>query len=301
MDKLKIKLVYGFFKVLSLLPLRVLLALSDCFVYPLVYHVVGYRLKVVRRNLRNSFPSMSDKELKTIERRFYRHFCDSFMETVRILSMSTEEAVQRMHFVNPELVTNYLSKGQGVMMMLGHYGNWEYQPFLFLNVLESEKQEGFSVYRPLKSKSFDYLYYKIRTHFKGGVVTKDETYRTIIRLKRAGKPGVFGMVCDQSPSRNNLHYWTNFLHQDTSILTGSERIAVKTGFAVIFADVEKLGRGYYQTTYHLISDNAQGTAPNEITEQYARLMEQTILRDPAYWLWTHRRWKHHRSDQAAAE
>ena len=114
----------------------------------------------------------------------------------------------------------------------------------------------------------------------------------MICLRREGKAAVFGLVCDQTPSEANLHYWTFFLNQDTPILTGPERMAKETGFAVVYADVEKTARGRYQTTYKLITDKPQETAAFEITEKYARLMENTILREPAYWLWTHKRWKH---------
>jgi len=296
MEKWSTRLVYGFVKGISFLPLPVLLAISDILVYPIVYYVVGYRLKVVRQNLKRSFPDLSDKMLKNYERRFYRHFCDSFMEMIRILSMSEKEASMRMRFINPEVVTDFATKKQGVLIVLGHYGNWEYQPFVFFNMLRAGNQEGLSVYRPLKNKAFDYIFMRIRTHFNGGVVTKEDTYRTIIRLRREGIPGVFGLVSDQSPSAANLHYWTTFLNQDTSILTGPERMARQTGFAVVYADVCKLARGRYQTKYILIADKPAEMPQYTITEQYARLMEQTILRDPAYWLWTHKRWKHIRPE-----
>jgi KDO2-lipid IV(A) lauroyltransferase len=294
-------LVYGFFKGVSLLPLPVLYFFSDMIIYPLVYYVAGYRLKVVRNNLRNSFPDLSDKELKRMERCFYRHFCDSFQEMIRVLSMTEKEATNRMHFVNPEVVTEFAAKKQGVLVVLGHYGNWEYQPFIFLHMMKAGNQQGYSVYRPLTSKAFDYIYYKIRTRFRGNVVTKEDTYRTIIQLRREGLPGVFGLVSDQSPSIANCHYWTTFLNQETSILTGPERMARQTGFAIVYADVEKLGRGHYQTTFILLSGNPKETAPDELTERYARLMERTILRDPAYWPWTHKRWKHARSKATAAD
>lgn len=286
------EILCGFVKLMAFLPLPVLLFLSDILMYPLVYYIVRYRLNVVRGNLKNSFPEKTPKELNLIEKHFYRHFCDSFAETIRILGMSEQEAKKRMVLVNPQLVTDFAKHGQGILIVLGHYGNWEYQPVLFLALLESGNQIGYSVYRPLKNKAFDYLYMKIRTHFGGGVTTKNDAYRNIINLRRAGKAAVFGLVSDQTPSKTNLHYWTTFLNQDTAILTGPERMAKQTGFAVVYADVEKTGRGCYQTTYKLISDKPKETAEFEITEKYARLMEETILREPAYWLWTHRRWKH---------
>jgi KDO2-lipid IV(A) lauroyltransferase len=128
-------------------------------------------------------------------------------------------------------------------------------------------------------------------------VTKNETYRTVIRLRKNGIAGVFGMVSDQSPSSGNLIYWTTFLNQDTSILTGPERMAKQTGFAVVYSDVSKTSRGCYQSEFKVISETPDKTTEFEITEKYARLMEKTILRDPAFWLWTHKRWKHKRSTE----
>jgi len=289
-------LLYAVVRLIAFLPLPVLFLISDIFLYPVVYYLVGYRLKKVRRNLKNSFPNLSDTDLRKIERKFYRHFCDSFQETIRILGMSEEEAKSRMVFDNPELISGLTDKGQGVLIVLGHYGNWEYQTFLFLLLDKITSREGFNVYRPLDNKAFNQLYLKFRGHFGASNVTKNETFRTIIRLKRDGITGIFGLVSDQSPSRANIHYWTTFLNQETAILTGPERMSKQTGFAVVYADVKKTGRGFYQTTYKLITDKPKETAEFEITEKYARLMEQTILREPAYWLWSHNRWKHKRLD-----
>ncbi|HET9570715.1 MAG TPA: lysophospholipid acyltransferase family protein [Bacteroidales bacterium] len=294
MKKFYTTLLYGILRIYASLPMPVLFLLSDLIFFPVVYHIGRYRRKVVRRNLENSFPDYSPTELKRIERRFYHHFCDNFQETVRVLAMSEKEAAKRMVFVNPEVLTSFAEKGQGVLLVLGHYGNWEYQPFLFTYMLASGNQEGFNVYRPLKNVAFDELMKKIRTHFGGSNVTKNETYRTVVRLRKNGIAGVFGMVSDQSPSRSNLIYWTKFLNQDTSILTGPERMAKQTGFAVVYSDVSKTARGCYQSEFMVISDTPAETAEFEITERYARLMEKTILRDPAFWLWTHKRWKHKR-------
>jgi Kdo2-lipid IVA lauroyltransferase/acyltransferase len=287
-------ILYGLVRLYAYLPLSVSFFFSDLILYPIVYYLAGYRLKVVRENLKNSFPEKSHKELRQLERRFYRHFCDSFQETVRVLGMTEAEARQRMIFTNPEVIKNITDKGQGVLMVLGHYGNWEYQPFLFLSLLKSGSREGFNVYRPLENEAFDRLYLKIRSRFGAGNVSKNDTYRTIIRLRREKIAGIFGLISDQSPSWANIHYWTNFLNQETAILTGPERMAKKTGFAVVYADVQKLSRGHYQTDFLLMTDRPLETAEFEITEQYARLMEKTILRDPAFWLWTHKRWKHKR-------
>jgi Kdo2-lipid IVA lauroyltransferase/acyltransferase len=295
MKKFSSVLLYGFVRLLAFLPLSVLFFFSDVFLYPLVYYVARYRLRVVRGNIEACFPGLSEKERRHMERKFYRHFCDTFQETIKVLGMGEAEANKRMVYVNPEIVTAFARIGQGVLLVLGHYGNWEYQPFLFLKIKESCGQRAFNIYRPLNNQAFDNLYKRIRTHFGGANVTKNDTFRTVIRLRKEGVAGLFGLVSDQSPSRSNIHYWTTFLNQETTILTGPERMAKQTGFAVVYADVQKTSRGCYQTEFKVISADPKETAEFEITEQYARLMEKTILREPAYWLWTHRRWKHKHS------
>lgn len=291
MVKLYTQLVFYILRLYASLPMGVLFFFSDVLFFPIVYHVGRYRRKTVRKNLLQSFPDYSMEQILKLERRFYHHFCDSFQETIRILSMSEAEAVQRMKFVNPEIIHEIMGRGQGILVVLGHYGNWEYQPFLALQIDDIAAKQCFNVYRPLKDQVFDELMKRVRTRFGGNNVTKSDTYRTIIQLRREKLAGVFGLVSDQSPSRMSSMYWTNFLNQDTSILNGPERMAKQTGFAVVYADVEKLSRGRYQTTFRLITDKPESAAEFEITERYARLMEKTILKDPAYWLWTHNRWK----------
>jgi len=287
------------FKCISLIPLCVQYYFSDILLYPLVYHVAGYRVKVVRKNLKNSFPDKSDKDLKTIEKRFYHHFCDCFFESVHILSMSKKESTKRLKMVNSEVVTDFSKSGKDVILLLGHYGNWEFQNFV-VHYIAERNQVAVSVYMPLKNKAFDYLYLKIRTRFNVIMVTKKGIYHTMLRLRKEGKSSAFGMISDQSPAKADLNYWTKFLNQDSAIITGPERLAKQLNLAVVYLDVTKLSRGYYKTEYILITDNPQATAPNEITEQYARCMEKTILKDPAYWLWTHKRWKHKRIDAEKA-
>lgn len=295
MEKWSDKWMYWLLKPLSMLPLRVLFFISDITIYPLIYRVFRYRLNVVRENLANSFPDKTTSELRQLEKQFYRHLCDGFMEMIRVLSMSSEEVLKRMKCVNPEVFLRYEPEGKGVMLLLGHYGNWEYQLAIYLHMVQHGSQLCVGVYRPLKNKAFDYLYQRIRTRFGNNIVPKDSAFRKVIELKRNKISAVYGLVADQTPSRRNIHYWTTFLNQDTPMFSGGERMARQTGFPVVYADVRRLSRGYYQTEYILLSDDPQSEPPDSITERYARAMEQTILRDPAYWLWSHRRWKYKRN------
>lgn len=277
----------------ALLPFRVLYVLSDL-LYLIVYKLIGYRLKVVRVNLKNSFPEKSDVELKDIERRFYHHLCDYFVETIKLLHISDKEAEKRIVFKNTDIVKDLMKDGNSGLMYLGHYGNWEWVPSLTRHFQDGEKLG--QIYRPLKNKAIDDIFLKIRSRFGSFGIAKDNTLREIVRLKRANERTLIGFMADQIPSARNIHYWTEFLNQDTAVFTGVERIAKQTGFAVTYLDITKIKRGYYSCEVKLISNNPKEEEEFAITERYVREIEKTILRDPAYWLWTHKRWKYKRED-----
>ena len=241
-NKIQYALIYSWVKVHALLPMWALYILSDI-LYVLVYKVVRYRVKVVRQNMKASFPDKSDTELRRLEREFYHHFADYVVETIKLAHISLEE-LQRRAF--------------------------------------------------LKNQAFDRLFFNLRTKFGSFGIKKQDTVRDVITLKKDRTRCVVIFIADQTPSRNNLHYWTNFLNQDSSILTGPERLARKLDLPVIFLDTKQVKRGYYTIDMKLVTENPKETPENWITEQYARLMEKCILRNPSGWLWTHKRWKHKR-------
>lgn len=279
-------------KGLSVLPLRVLYILSDI-LYILVYYVVKYRRKVVRTNLLKSFPSLVKQEVKLIEKVFYHNLCDSFFETIVIDSISEEEIKKRMRFLNRELPEKYLSQGRSIILCLGHAGNWEWITSLALE-FDGESVVAGQIYRPLRNQFFNNYYLRIRQKWGAKCIAKNETLREIVKLRSANKQFIIGFMADQAPSKNNQHYWTTFLNQDSSILTGPEAIAKKGDFVVLYLDVKKISRGYYSAEFSLISENPKQEREFEITERYARKMEETIFNDPASWLWSHKRWKHSR-------
>lgn len=292
MSKVLNGLLKGVFWLLSILPLGFLYILSYILRF-LVYYLIRYRRKVVRANLKNSFPSLTDRERMKIEKEFYLYLCDSFFESVRILNMSHKEIADRMNFINPELLDDYISQGRSVVMCLGHYGNWEWIPSMTLRIKGDCTLT--QLYRPLKNKFFDQFYLNIRQKWGAKSVPKSETLREIRSLSEKGKLFAMGFMADQTPSISNIHYWTSFLNQETAVLTGPEKISVKGNFVVIYLDVKRLKRGYYSGEFVLITDSPKQEAPFYITETYIRMMENTILRSPAYWLWTHKRWKHKKS------
>jgi KDO2-lipid IV(A) lauroyltransferase len=291
--KLEYIILFIWTKSHAILPLRVLYVLSDIF-YVLIYKIARYRLKVVRRNIDASFPDKSKAEKRDIERRFYHHFSDYIVETIKLAHISEEDVKRRAFLNNPELIDQLMDEGHPcVIMLMGHYGNWEW--FTSAGSFFSDAQV-FQIYRPLKDQAFDRLFIYLRTRFGSQGIKKNDTIRDVITLSKNKVRSCVIFIADQTPSKMNLHYWTNFLNQDSAILTGGERIAKKLKLPVVFLDTKKVSRGHYTVDFKLITDKPQDTPEFWITEQYARLMETCILRDPAYWLWTHKRWKHKRED-----
>lgn len=291
--KIGYALLYTWVKIHALLPMRLLYFLSDI-LYVIVYKIAGYRLKVVRRNIKASFPDKNEKELRRLEREFYHHFSDYIVETIKLAHISLKEVQRRAFIRNPEVIDQLMDEGHTcVVLVMGHYGNWEWftaTPSFF------KDSHVCQIYRPLTNKAFDKLFIMLRTRFGASGIRKNDTIRDIIRLKQDKTRSVIVFLADQTPSIANIHYWTTFLNQETPMLTGPERIAQKLDLPVVYADTQKVKRGHYTVDMVLLTKEPRQMAPFQITEEYTRMMEKSILRQPAYWLWTHKRWKHKRSD-----
>lgn len=293
MEKVGFGILYALFWLLSLLPMCILYLFADV-AYLLVYRVCRYRVKVTRQNLRHAFPEKSDGELRVIERRFYRYLCDTFFETLRMLHMNEDEISRHICFENTELLENYALIGRNVYAVFGHYGNWEWICSLPLHVRLLNVS---TLYKTLHNRAMDRFYLHLRSRYGTHCYSRKQVLRGIVELKQMGKPFVMAFIADQTPSLGNAHYWTTFLNQDTPFLTGWENIARKHNTPVAFMHVQRVKRGRYVCRFELLCDNPQTAAPNELVEAYARRMERNILENPAYWLWSHKRWKHHRSSQ----
>lgn len=291
---IKYALIYVYVKIHAILPLSILYILSDI-LYILIYKIIGYRVKVTRANLKASFPDKAEKEILELESRFYHHFSDYIIETIKLAHISKSEVQRRAFLNNPELIDKLMDEGHPcVIMLMGHYGNWEW----FSSAGSFFKDAGvYQIYRPLKEKAVDDLFIFLRTRFGAKGIKKNDTFRDIITLNRDKTRSCVILISDQTPSKANLHYWTNFLNQESAMLTGGERIASKLNLPVVFLDTKKVSRGHYTVDFKLITDKPRETPEFWITEQYARMMEECILRDPAYWLWTHKRWKHKREQE----
>lgn len=287
-------ILYIFIWLITWLPLRVLYVFSDVF-FLLIYYVIPYRKKIVRSNLSNSFPDKSAKELKRIERKFYRYFCDVFIETIYLTHMSKKEMAKRFDSGNPDVILEQHSRGKSVMLMTAHYGNWEWGSSLALVL--SNNATLYSIYKELRNKKFGKMMDDLRSKFGGKNIETQDLLRTMVNLKKEGKISTFGMISDQSPFRKYIHYWSTFMNQDTPVLTGTEQLARKFDYPVVYVHFVRVKRGYYKCEYYPISVDSKNTAEYEITEKYLRILEQKINEHPEFWLWTHKRFKHKRNTE----
>jgi len=285
-------IAYGVIWLLTLLPMPVLYLKSD-FLYFIIFHIIGYRKKVVYRNLQNAFPDKDKDEIDKIARNFYKHFCDIIFETLKELNMSKAEMMKRVRYINSELINKYFNQRRSIIAVVGHYCNWEWLTGFSLQT----PYHGASLYKPLNNNQFNKVFGNMRSKFGTEMIPMKQALRSIIKNKRENRLTINCYISDQSPVREELDYFTRFLNQDTAVFLGIEKLAVKFNLPVVYFKMKKIKRGYYEVEILDISGKPTETAPNEITEKHVRLLEETILEEPAYWLWSHRRWKFKPSDK----
>ncbi|MCG2461607.1 lysophospholipid acyltransferase family protein [Flavobacteriaceae bacterium F89] len=274
------------FYLLSILPMPVLYLLSDA-VFVLIYYIIGYRKKVVMKNIRGSFPTKNGEEIKRISKDFYRHFCDTIFESIKRLTIGTNAIRKRLRIKNPELLESFINDRRNILFYTAHQGNWEW--LTFMPIFFPYPSNTF--FSPLKNKYFNELSQLMRERFGIRCVPSSKGYRTIIEGTRADTLTMNCIIGDQSPHAQSSLHWCHFLNRETAFFTGAEKIAKKTNPVVLFPYFKKVKRGYYELEFQLIHANPQELGPMEIVERYAKQLESAILRSPNLWLWSHNRWK----------
>ena len=271
---------------ISWLPFPLLYGLSD-FLFVIFYYIFPYRKKVVMQNLRNSFPEKSETEIKNISKKFYKHFCDVIVETLKLFSASHHTIESRIRLVNADLLDYYFGKGKSLILVTGHYANWEWPA---VTLTSHSKHKGTGIYKKLSSKFFDKKLRQTRARFGMELMSTKEV--TEFFESHRNELCAYGFINDQSPSDPKKGHWMTFLGQPTCMLTGAEKYAIKYNYPVLYGAITREKRGYYRIEYIKVSDSPANENPFMITEKCSQINEKLILQDPAYWLWTHKRWKH---------
>ncbi len=281
-----------FFKILSRLPFTVLYGISD-FVAFILYHFVGYRKKVVLNNLRNSFPEKTEKEIVQLAKDFYRHLADVFIEFFKGIAITKEEVLKRAVVLNPEGISQYTDKGISVLMVAGHQGNWEWA----VHAVNLSGVKMDIIYKKLSSDSFNDLTLNIRNRFGSPeMIEKNDSVRKM--FERQDIPRTICLAADQVPGNPRYAYWTKFMHQDTDFFTGMERFARQFNCAMVFAEMRRVKRGHYVIEYFPLAEAPYSeVAKGEIMEKFVRKLEESVQKNPAAYLWSHKRWKHQKPSQ----
>ncbi len=277
-------IVYGLFYLLSLLPWRILYLISDG-LYLLVFYVIGYRKKVVLQNLAIAFPEKTEAARTRIAKDFYHNFIDSFIETIKLLSVS-EATFRKRFIINIDVLNNLYAGNQNVQIVSGHYFNWE---FANLGVSLDSKFPFIGVYMPLSNKTFDKLIYKLRTKFGTLLVPATEFKNNFHQY--AKNRYVLALVADQNPGNPAKAYWTSFFGKPAPFARGPEKGAKMNNTAIVYAHFYKVKRGYYKLDFELITTTPNDYPDGGLTKLLVKKVEDSVRKIPANYLWSHRRWK----------
>ena len=280
-------LFYPIIWLISILPFPVFYLVSDgvCF---LTYRVIGYRKKTVRENLALALPHLSETERRNIEKKFYSHLCDMFLEMIKTLSISQKEIEKRFTFSNLDVYLELEKKNKSVAVLCAHYASYEW--VISMNYYIHHK--GYGIYKKIANPHFDKLVKKIRSKFKAELITTKETIATITNNYNNGELSLYGFASDQSPKKNAAYHWAPFMGHEVPVHTGAEMLAKRFDMNVIFLRTKKIKRGYYEASFEVLSDDVKSVPNYEITDRFLQLVEQQILEAPEYYLWTHKRWKY---------
>ena len=280
-------ILYPILWLISILPFRILYFVSDI-VYLLIYHIIGYRKKIVRNNIAMALPHLSEIERLEIEKKSYHHLCDMFLEMVKTMSISRKEIEKRYVFTNIDLYLDLEKKGKSIAVLMAHYASYEWA----ISMNYHTQFQGYGIYKKITNKYFDKLVKDIRRKFKAVLITTKETIPMIQKNANSRQLGVYGFASDQSPQLSKTFHWTNFMGIEVPVHTGAEMLAKRFDMNVVFLKTKKIKRGYYEATFENMFDNPKEVPNYQISDDFLRRVEKQIHEAPEYYLWTHKRWKH---------
>ena len=280
-------LVYPLLWLISRLPFRMLYIISDG-VYLILYRVFGYRKKVVRSNLKLVFPEKSELEIKSIEKKFYKHLCDMFLEMIKTMGIGNDQLQKRFVFTNIDVLHRLEDQNKSIMLMFPHYASWEWVIALDKHIAS----KGYAIYQKIGNKYFDRLVRDIRQKFGTTLISTKATKEIVAKNKEMGQLSMYGILSDQSPMVKKTHLWTPFMGITVPAHTGAELLCNKLDLPAVYLKVKKLKRGHYQGSFKVLAENPREMKEFELTKAFLNEVENSIREAPEYYFWTHKRWKH---------
>lgn len=279
-------LLFPFLYLVALSPFWLLYSVSSFFYY-IIYYFVGYRKEIVLQNLKNSFPEKTDEELKKIRKKYYKYLCDLFIESLKTTTWSEKHVEKRLKMNNIEIINKLYEQGKSIVIVMGHHGNWEWAGPCFSL---TKKHQLNVVYKPLSNPYFESMFIKNRTKFNTRIIPMKKTLRAMAAQRKEICATAF--IADQTPSDAKMATWITFLNQDTPVYIGPEKVSKMFDQTVVYVNVDRVKRGYYEVNMKVIFENPKEAKELEITEAFNKMLEEDIRRKPETWLWSHRRWKH---------
>ena len=280
-------LIYPLIVLISILPFRVLYMFSDL-LYLFIYYVIGYRKKVVMSNLKIAFPEKSKEELTVIMKKFYSHFLDIFMEMLKTFSISDEEILERFKLTNPEELDAFMGRHKNILLMSSHYGNFEWLFSLNLRV----DHHGFAAYKKVNNKYLNNYIVRSRSRFNTTLIPTKRLISALDKNDKKDINSVYGMLVDQAPKPGKTYHWSNFFGVKVPVITGTEMLSKKYDYAVMYIETAKIKRGFYETKMEILSENPRDVPDFDITDLFMKKLEAQIRKEPAYYFWTHKRFKY---------
>jgi len=280
-------LVYPIIWLLSILPLRVLYILSD-FIFVLIYYVFGYRKEVVRDNLKLSFPKKTAKELKEIEKKFFHHFVDIFIEMIKSFSISKKEILKRYKYTNIDVINDIENSGKSIVIMGAHYNNWEW----IITLNNYVKANTFAAYTRIENKYFERAMLASREKLGADFIQTTKFVKKMETNKANNILSIYGLLSDQSPQLHKAKYFNKFMGVKVPIHTGAEFLAKRFDLAVVLMKTRKIKRGYYETTFEILTETPKDFEDYKLTDLFLQKIEKQIKEAPEYYFWSHKRWKH---------
>jgi KDO2-lipid IV(A) lauroyltransferase len=290
MKKLIAHLGVFLLKILGYVPFWLIYLWADL-LFLILFYLIGYRKKTVIQNLKNSFPDKPDKEIRKITRGFYRHFADMIVETLKAVQVSERTLTKRFRYKNPEVLNELYDQGKSVALLSGHYGNWEWG----IAMPKVLKHQVNVIYRPIQDEIFDRYMKKVRSRYGMFLMPARISLRTMLELEKIGRLSATYYLTDQTALKDT-DYWMMFLNQETAVFPGAEKVASRFKQAVVFMDIQKVRRGYYEIEFTKLFDDASQTVDYEVTKAHTKFLEEIIRKRPELWLWSHKRWKHTRPE-----
>ncbi len=280
-------LAYPFIWILSILPFRVLYIISD-FIYLILYYIIGYRKKVVLDNLKLTFPEKPIEELLIIRKKFYKHFVDVFIEMIKTFTASKELIYKHYTFTNIDFLTDLYNDGKSIILVGPHYANWEW----IMSLDSFVKYKGYATYSKIGNPYFNAKILKSRAKFGTTLLPTSNTVSEIISNSKNNIQAAYGLLSDQSPQINKTHYWSTFFNVKVPIHTGAEMLVKKYNMNMVFIETKKVKRGYYETSFSLVQENSTDNSAYGLTDNFLKKVENHVYKQPEYYLWTHKRFKH---------